>query len=63
MERQNFATFIGISRHRLATDGKGVTTLAAFMDARLIAIFVSIHNVRQKAPYCAPTHQNRCMPN
>lgn len=30
MGRQNFATFIGISRHRLATDGKGVTTLAAF---------------------------------
>lgn len=30
MDTDGFLPFIGISRHRLATDGEGVTTLAAF---------------------------------
>ena len=30
MERNNGIPVIGVSRHRLGTDGKGVTTLVAF---------------------------------
>lgn len=32
------APLIGISRHRLSTDGEGVTTLVAFQGARALQI-------------------------
>ncbi|MBR5086583.1 MAG: radical SAM protein [Muribaculaceae bacterium] len=45
MEKKELsAPFIGIVRHRLATDGKGVTTLAAF------------HNCPLRCKYCLNPH-------
>lgn len=35
MSEEQFVPFIGVSRHRMATDGNGVTTLAAFHGCRL----------------------------
>ncbi len=44
---QNEARFIGISRHRLTTDGEGVTTLAAF------------HGCPLRCRYCLNPHSLR----
>ena len=35
MERNNGIPVIGVSRHRLGTDGNGVTTLVAFHGCKL----------------------------
>ena len=35
MSEEQFVPFIGVSRHSMATDGNGVTTLAAFHGCRL----------------------------
>ena len=39
IKKNNFAPFIGISRNRLATDGNGVTTLAAFWGCPLACYY------------------------
>lgn len=45
------APLIGISRHRLSTDGEGVTTLVAFMVARCAANIASIRNLYTQKIY------------
>ena len=45
------APLIGISRHRLSTDGEGVTTLVAFHGCRCAANIASIRNLCTQKVY------------
>ena len=42
--RSSLARIIGISRHRLSTDGDGVTTLVAFHGCPLNCLYVLTHS-------------------
>lgn len=52
------APIFAISRHRLLTDGKGVTTLVTFMTARYNVVIVSISFATKKIIENTIAHQN-----
>ena len=61
MSEEQFVPFIGVSRHRMATDGNGVTTLAAFHGCGSVVAIVSIRSAAQTIVRVCGIRPKRCM--
>lgn len=61
MSEEQFVPFIGVSRHRMATDGNALPRLPPFMAAGSVVAIVSIRSAAQTIVRVCGIRPKRCM--